>query len=779
MQVKKKLCEAGKKLNKECVQFNSYNEDLIQYSNYNYVLVLDGSTGLGNKCVPDDGRYSTMAQWFVSRFAKLIDENIDSIIPTEDLIKECIRTIRKEYDAMVTIDSSLSLEEQRLLQPSASIALIRKIDNEIEVFSLGDLTILIKTCDGEIREFGKCNVEALDELVVSVLREEHQKQNIHIDEIMKQEKIQSLLLANRRLKNSNKPEGYWILGLDEEAVNYADIKRYNDAVCSQKDKDSRVEFIDSMIVCSDGFADYYKKYKLADGIDSFWNEVEQKSLLKMYQKLRKVEEIDEHCDQYPRFKKSDDATIALVHFKNKIRLYDKEEKKTKTNVLLHRGIGRLQSVYMYMGITKSAVVTITTAIAVMIYNILNMTVDDASSDNYGIINILSFVGIVMSSLFTIVSIYMQYRRNAKGTKIISRTDLKTSFQENLCPSEIEERDGFKIEKFYNGYSHEYYMDSELFNDILCEGSRIQFIHIKRKYELPDDVKQLVPVIMEGAFRNSSLIFNGKLLRQASHINSNDKRVILQPAKYFTGQCSHEIVYKDFILPGDIGVSFTGQHLLSNEENKILDMDYSPSANFLGASTIVLTKDMRLIIGKQADYSKANKGRFAPSGSGSVDYTDIKKACKYYNKKEDKLSFNEVLQYAMEREFCEECNYQLNSSKKKMSTLIIGYARLLERGGKPDYFGISYLDEEISVLQNDIRKSEYGLVGRMLTIHVKTYDDIPDKLEEFCNHYIPERRISIQLYLLTKYLRQMKQEKKLDQAIKVLKSEVDNSVKEGL
>lgn len=166
MQVKKKLCEAGKKLNKECVQFNSYNEDLIQYSNYNYVLVLDGSTGLGNKCVPDDGRYSTMAQWFVSRFAKLIDENIDSIIPTEDLIKECIRTIRKEYDAMVTIDSSLSLEEQRLLQPSASIALIRKIDNEIEVFSLGDLTILIKTCDGEIREFGKCNVEALDELVV-------------------------------------------------------------------------------------------------------------------------------------------------------------------------------------------------------------------------------------------------------------------------------------------------------------------------------------------------------------------------------------------------------------------------------------------------------------------------------------------------------------------------------------------------------------------------------------------------------------------------------------
>ena len=67
---------------------------------------------------------------------------------------------------------------------------------------------------------------------------------------------------------------------------------------------------------------------------------------------------------------------------------------------------------------------------------------------------------------------------------------------------------------------------------------------------------------------------------------------------------------------------------------------------------------------------------------------------------------------------------------------------------------------------------------MLTIHVKTYDDIPDKLEEFCNHYIPERRISIQLYLLTKYLRQMKQEKKLDQAIKVLKSEVDNSVKEG-
>ena len=774
MRVKKVLCEAGKKINNEIVHFGSYNEDIIEYSNYNYVLVLDGATGLENKNVSDCGTYSSMAQWFVKRFARLIKENIDSVISTEDLVTQCIRTIREEYCEMVRIDDTLSMEEQRLLQPSASIALIRKMDNEIEVFSLGDITILIKTCDGKVHEFGKSNVEILDEDVVNRLKEEKQKQKIHISEIMKQEKIQNLLLANRRLKNSNKPEGYWILGLDEEAVKHADVKRYSDAVCSKQENGNIEQFIDSIIVCSDGFAVYYKKYGLADSISSFWSQVEHKSLEHMYDKLRKVENKDEYCNQYPRFKKSDDATVALIHFRNQIQQYNKEEKKTKINVHLRRAVGRMQSVYMHLGVTKSAVVTIISAISVIVLQIMKLVLDHDVTDNTNVlIKKFSFLVVFISSLYTIISIYMQYWRKANGTRIISRADIKELIQKNIKLSTVEKNDEFTVKRFHNGHNDELYLDSKKFNDTLRKGSKIEIIQIKRNYELPDDVKELVPAIMKNAFRNSRLMFNGKLLRQANHIRLQDKKVVLQPVSYYAGQCSHEIVYKEFILPGDIGASFSGKCLLCNEENQLIDMDYSPSANFLGASTIVLTKDMRIIIGKQAEYSAANKGRFAPSGSGSVDFADIKKVTQYYNKKKDELTFNELIQYAMEREFCEECSYQLKQSKKKMSTLLIGYARLLERGGKPDYFGISYLDEDVSVLQNYIRKSEYGLVSRMLTIHINEVNEIPDKLEEFCNFYIPERRISIQLYILMKYLKQMKQEGTLEQAVQNLIAEVNN------
>ena len=94
-------------------------------------------------------------------------------------------------------------------------------------------------------------------------------------------------------------------------------------------------------------------------------------------------------------------------------------------------------------------------------------------------------------------------------------------------------------------------------------------------------------------------------------------------------------------------------------------------NYIGASTIVITKDNCLIIGKQGDYSRANAGRYAPSGSGSVNYSDLKLS----------NDFNSIIINAMEREFCEENNY---SSNNKIKTIIIGYARLLERGGKPDF-----------------------------------------------------------------------------------------------
>src|SRR5215207_5420508 len=44
--------------------------------------------------------------------------------------------------------------------------------------------------------------------------------------------------------------------------------------------------------------------------------------------------------------------------------------------------------------------------------------------------------------------------------------------------------------------------------------------------------------------------------------------------------------------------------------------------------------------------------------------------------------------AMERELAEECGIPRSAIER---TIIIGYARLLHRGGKPEYFGVSIVD----------------------------------------------------------------------------------------
>ena len=40
-------------------------------------------------------------------------------------------------------------------------------------------------------------------------------------------------------------------------------------------------------------------------------------------------------------------------------------------------------------------------------------------------------------------------------------------------------------------------------------------------------------------------------------------------------------------------------------------------------------------------------------------------------------------------------YELIKFKKLLKTLVIGYCRLLNRGGEPEFFGITYIDYELS------------------------------------------------------------------------------------
>jgi 8-oxo-dGTP pyrophosphatase MutT (NUDIX family) len=105
---------------------------------------------------------------------------------------------------------------------------------------------------------------------------------------------------------------------------------------------------------------------------------------------------------------------------------------------------------------------------------------------------------------------------------------------------------------------------------------------------------------------------------------------------------------------------------------------SDLADCVGISTVAFTSDKELVLTSQTDRNIASGDLLAPSGSGSLDRHDLG-------------AHNDILQrvvrHAMERELREETGIRPDDIR---STEIIGFARWLDRGAKPEFFGITKL-----------------------------------------------------------------------------------------
>lgn len=758
MKVMDDICRAG--------NISELNEDYLIFcdksANNSFVLVLDGATGLSTARLPETLKYKTWAQWFVQRMGELVSEKIRKVNDLEQMLKECISILWDEYKGMLPADEIPEEKVRKILDPSASMALLRETKSGVDLIMLGDISVLLKFTDGYIQQVYDDSVELLDKEVVRLLVDISKERQISVRDAMNTKEVQDKLKENRSKKNSGSDDGYWILGLDEEIVKHAEVYHW---------KKGQDDIPVSMLICSDGFAAYYENYaygclKSKDKINSFYHEVEDVGLKEIYDRLRDIEKLDGSCTKFPRFKPSDDATAVFVKLRNR-RLW--------WNVKYHRMIGWWQSVFMTLRVSKSVIFTIVTALSTIFYYCLMILFNDGEESQF---NKIAFAGVIFTTVYTLVESIISYYKWKRGMRILTDSVYKKEIQSIWKLSAEEKKDGFRIKKFYNGKSDEYYIESEKFNEELQNGRQFQYKDMRCRYRLPESVKKLVPKLMENVFNKPGIAFNGRLLRQASHLGISDKTVLVQKVGYFDGQCSHEIVFKQFYSPEQIDVFFEGKSLLMSEKGLIYNLGHSPCANFLGASTLVITKDKYILLQKQGFFSMANRGRYAPSGSGSVDYKDIKRASKHYRRNEKNLKFNDILSFAMEREFCEECNYELKEMPYVMKTMLVGYVRLLERGGKPDYFGFSYLDRNIAKGQErdhysgDIRKKEYGWTDRIEAIPFDTWDELPEALEREVKRYTEECKISIQLYLLMKYLKEMKKRGVLMERLKELGCELE-------
>jgi hypothetical protein len=321
-------------------------------------------------------------------------------------------------------------------------------------------------------------------------------------------------------------------------------------------------------------------------------------------------------------------------------------------------------------------------------------------------------------------------------------------------------DGFEIYDFNNGAYYEKFIVSNKINRKFYEdnfNSEAGFTieKMKEKFVILDAIKIYIPFALKKSLKKGSLVYNSKLIRLVNEPYLTEKEIRIQEVDYFQGMCTNEIVFMNLKSKSHLGSAFKGETLLIDDGNFVYPLEESLCANYIGVSTLAITKDGYMVINSQGEKSNANARRFSPSGSGSSKYKDYTAL-----KDREGLKLKDLLIYGMEREIAEECN--LAKLRYDVRTYVIGYCRLIERGGKLDFFGLSFIDKNFDEINKNMPTDKSSVNSREMHLGAgitkvklgtegKLIIRIADAIDSFIKENPEEKKISIQIHLISMLL----------------------------
>lgn len=245
----------------------SSNEDWVGISPATAV-VLDGVTvfkGVNTGC-----RHGT--PWYVNQLgARLLAAAADQEASLRSVLRGAISGVASLHAGICDLD--------QVGAPSAAVVIMRKNEYFIEYLVLADVTLLIETADG---------VTVLTDERVNSLVDDLAGENNPRTEIMK-----------RRERYRNKEGGYWVAAADPEVAEHAEVGQVplNGVTCAALMSDGVTRLVTSF-----GQADWPAILSLARAAGP----------TAVIEWVRRVEAGDAERKRWPRFKVSDDATIALI-----------------------------------------------------------------------------------------------------------------------------------------------------------------------------------------------------------------------------------------------------------------------------------------------------------------------------------------------------------------------------------------------------------------------------------------------------------------------------------
>ena len=193
--------------------------------------------------------------------------------------------------------------------------------------------------------------------------------------------------------------------------------------------------------------------------------------------------------------------------------------------------------------------------------------------------------------------------------------------------------------------------------------------------------------------SGAAVFDGAKVRLCDdlRVQTSDtlEPVRLERTTYFRTLVTNDSVNYEVFLDGRHSPVYSGRDTCF-PGGVVASLSESDASNQIGASTLAISADNRLVIMRSGARSAVEVGRLASSGSGSADWKDV----------EAQHTIAAFARRVALRELTEELGI---NPADVLAFGVIGYGRFIDRGGKPEFFCVARLSLPYSKLK--IRRPE--------------------------------------------------------------------------
>lgn len=265
------------------------NEDVVGHVS-DAAWVIDGASGVGGALTgaPSD------AAWFAQQASRELAAALATQggCSTGTILRHVMERCRAAFQGV-----ALRSPEGAHELPSAAFAMVRLVEGRVEFTTLGDCRIIHAGEDGRARVFGETALAAIEARTLDAARRILAAEP-DISPAGLRDRLMPQLRVNRRLMN--RPDGYWVLGLDPDAADHVDTASVPIGAGGR------------FGIASDGFLRLTEIFDIATPEDLLAVDSEAAFARRMAE-LRAVEAALGSLGDYPRVKVHDDASFVHLN----------------------------------------------------------------------------------------------------------------------------------------------------------------------------------------------------------------------------------------------------------------------------------------------------------------------------------------------------------------------------------------------------------------------------------------------------------------------------------